>query len=434
MDIKLNILKHLTTSIISAKDPIITRWIEDESVKQLLLHYHINGEFFKEKYAYKVLDYYLDVLHGIQAIGECPTMMELLKYFQEKNISSSELYTICINFRESLIKEFIQQDLLNDEIYDALSYVFDANFTGLFKIYSDTIYKTKQTAQEFQNLVNNSLNEIYIFDTKTLQFTYVNRGATLNTGYSKDEFKQMAPYDIKPEFYNEQKFRKIIQPLIEHTQEYLILQTQHQRKDGTLYDVDIRLQLMQFESKEKFVAIINDITDRLKAEKEKEHYYELATHDYLTKIYNRQKFDTLCNLEFERSKRYGYEMSLILLDIDNFKDINDRFGHKTGDTVLIKMTQLISSELRESDIFARWGGEEFVILLPHSNLDLGVKKAESLRKKIETAQIETVDKITCSFGVSKFNPLHDSQKLFIDADAALYKAKTNGKNRVEQAL
>ncbi len=284
-------------------------------------------------------------------------------------------------------------------------------------------------AREFERIINDSLNEIYIFDREDLRFSYANRGALLNTGYTLEELCQMTPPAIQPEFAKDH-FRELIAPLLEGKQEQIAVETVHERKDGSRYYVDVRLQLMLHEHEEKFVVVANDITERKRAEQEKEHFYRLSSHDHLTQIYNRQKFEELYDKECERTRRYDGDLALILFDIDHFKSINDTFGHQAGDVVLQVLTRHISDALRDSDTFARWGGEEFVILLPHTDLKTAVAKAEHLRRTLELLSIDGVGTVTCSFGVTAVNLFAPVAETIHEADRGLYRAKAEGRNRV----
>jgi diguanylate cyclase (GGDEF)-like protein len=157
----------------------------------------------------------------------------------------------------------------------------------------------------------------------------------------------------------------------------------------------------------------------------------LATIDPLTLIANRRKFDDMLRYELNRDTRYNNGLSLIFCDLDYFKSINDIHGHKIGDEVLKEFTQLVSSHIRKTDIFARWGGEEFVLLLPDTNISKAINMAEKLRKETELYDFTYVENITASFGVTQFNA-NDSETTFINrADKALYKSKQRGRNRVE---
>lgn len=156
-----------------------------------------------------------------------------------------------------------------------------------------------------------------------------------------------------------------------------------------------------------------------------------AEKDYLTKIYNRNKFYELARQEGKLTKRYKYESAVLLLDIDHFKRINDEYGHCWGDKVLKKLASEISKSIRETDIFARWGGEEFVLLLPHTDKVDGLKTAEKIRRVICQSQTEELKEVTISVGVTIIDPEnYDIDQAIKLADEAMYCAKENGRNQV----
>ena len=168
-----------------------------------------------------------------------------------------------------------------------------------------------------------------------------------------------------------------------------------------------------------------------RVEQQNQELERLATTDKLTQLLNRFKLDEILEAEIERAKRYHTPLSLVMVDIDLFKEVNDTFGHRTGDVVLLELARLMRASVRKSDSVGRWGGEEFLILMPGSDVDASVQLAEKLRKKIANHTIQGIGQITCSFGVAHFrNGLSISE--FIEyADSALYQAKRNGRNRVE---
>jgi diguanylate cyclase (GGDEF)-like protein len=166
---------------------------------------------------------------------------------------------------------------------------------------------------------------------------------------------------------------------------------------------------------------------REKESRERAKFLEYdANHDILTKIYNRKKFDSSVKEKLTNDIK---NLQLILLDIDYFKRVNDDFGHLVGDEVLKSITELIESYLDENNIFARWGGEEFIITVEKS-LDEAVALAEKLREAIEREEFDVVKNLTCSFGVTKLEFNDSLESMIKRADNALYKAKEEGRNRV----
>jgi len=165
-----------------------------------------------------------------------------------------------------------------------------------------------------------------------------------------------------------------------------------------------------------------------------EKFKTLSEIDVLTGIYNKGKFNNVLDTELKKVRRYKRPMGLILFDIDHFKQINDTFGHQIGDYVLREIANIVKKNIRDTDIFARWGGEEFVLLAPETDLN-GLKMlAEKLRKAIEEYNFEKVGKVTASFGITEATPEDSTDSVVKRADEALYLAKEKGRNRVEIIL
>lgn len=172
-----------------------------------------------------------------------------------------------------------------------------------------------------------------------------------------------------------------------------------------------------------FTAVRENITDKKKIEL-------LASTDCLTKVFNRAKFNEVIAQRLEEKQRYDVAFSLVLCDIDGFKAINDRFGHGIGDRILQDFAQIVQAQLRSSDFFARWGGEEFAILLPNTTVREAEKTAQKIRLSIENHPFEHVGTMTASFGVSEAAAGETQSVLFEKTDKALYRAKLQGRNRV----
>ena len=160
---------------------------------------------------------------------------------------------------------------------------------------------------------------------------------------------------------------------------------------------------------------------------------ELATTDVLTGTFNRRKFNELILAEIERVRRYGHPLSLLVVDIDHFKRINDTHGHDAGDEVLIVLAGLIRTGIRATDSLARWGGEEFVVLSPEVSVEEAAGLAERLRSAAGTYAYSFVGRVTASIGVAQHRAGETPDELFARADEALYRAKEGGRDRVEVA-
>lgn len=164
--------------------------------------------------------------------------------------------------------------------------------------------------------------------------------------------------------------------------------------------------------------------------KRNEELQHLSVTDQLTGLFNRGKLDSELHKEISRFNRYGNAVSVMLMDIDHFKSVNDNYGHQQGDQVLVEVAKVLKDHSREVDVVGRWGGEEFMIVCPETDAEKAVLIAEKLRAELESMEFEQGLVITGSFGVSEIMTNEDETGLMQRADQALYKAKNDGRNRV----
>ena len=176
-----------------------------------------------------------------------------------------------------------------------------------------------------------------------------------------------------------------------------------------------------------YTSIRQDITDKKRIE-------ELSVKDHLTQIYNRMKLDECLQLEISRADRYSRPLSIILIDIDHFKKVNDSFGHQIGDQVLVQVAKLLKKNVRDADIPGRWGGEEFLVICPETEL-IGVQAlAEKLRQAVQDFIFPEVGSKTISLGVAARANDESDFELVRRADEAMYKAKNQGRNQVVSSI
>ncbi|MBU1155560.1 MAG: diguanylate cyclase [Proteobacteria bacterium] len=207
---------------------------------------------------------------------------------------------------------------------------------------------------------------------------------------------------------------------------------QLRQSDGQLMPILKTVALVNLDGRERLVESFLDISSLKKMEEELRC---LSLTDELTGIANRRQFMYTASLEAKRARRYGNSISLINVDVDEFKTVNDSLGHHAGDLVLRKLTQLISQELRDSDLFGRVGGEEFAIILPETGLQAAVEVADRLRVRVQSHTFKAEGRhiaCTISLGVAAFDPESDDLDSWLKrGDQALYQAKGKGRNRVE---
>ncbi|MGB1257875.1 MAG: sensor domain-containing diguanylate cyclase, partial [Thiolinea sp.] len=157
----------------------------------------------------------------------------------------------------------------------------------------------------------------------------------------------------------------------------------------------------------------------------------LATTDRLTGLYNRHKLDEMLSYELNKAQRDGSHLSLALLDIDHFKRVNDTYGHQVGDDVLVSVAALMQKHVRCTDIVGRWGGEEFMVLLPNTPMEQAATVLNQMREQIAGSNFDPVPSVTISLGLARSHTHHTPECIAAAADKALYRAKSNGRNRLE---
>jgi len=157
--------------------------------------------------------------------------------------------------------------------------------------------------------------------------------------------------------------------------------------------------------------------------------YEAATHDAKTELYNNHFFENILGMELEKAERGKQKLSLFIIDIDYFKKINDKYGHVKADEFLVRLAQVLKKQLRQSDIAARFGGEEFFVILPETNLDKAKKITSRLKTAIKKDSILGKYKITVSGGITQYKKKDTKTSIKARADKALYKAKETGRDK-----
>lgn len=265
------------------------------------------------------------------------------------------------------------------------------------------------------------------------RFLRVNDALCRIVGYTQAELQQKTFQDIThPD--DLEADRVLIQELLAGTRDHYQLEKRYFHKDGHVIWILLSGSTVR-DSRGKvlyFIAQVQDITERKAMLEELQRQ---ATKDYLTGLSNRRHFMEQGENELAQVQRYGHALSLLMLDIDHFKNINDSYGHKAGDIVLQKLSQILRETLRTVDIIGRMGGEEFVVLLPETDLQEAVEVAERLREIVAGTEVIREAglplRFTISIGVVTMKQKHINLDILLNqADQALYKAKTAGRNKV----
>lgn len=197
------------------------------------------------------------------------------------------------------------------------------------------------------------------------------------------------------------------------------------KKDGSIIEVKISISSQYFDGKLRSVCVVKDVTEQNKLEQD-------AQKDYLTNLYNRRYFDDVIYKELKRRDREGRALSLLLIDLDHFKNLNDAQGHVVGDMALKELADFLRNNTRDYDHIARWGGDEFALICPDLNIEDSYHHAEKIRKGFESLKHPWREHLTLSIGIStaSSNTPYSVKGLMLAADKAVYAAKNGGRNQV----
>jgi len=288
---------------------------------------------------------------------------------------------------------------------------------------------------KFRELANQSLVGIAI--TEDGKFSYTNARFSEMFGYSVEELRKFGPLDVISE-QDRAMVKESMRRRISGEVDHVVYGFRGVRKDGAPIDVEIHASTMQLNGKRALISVLLDVTERMRAEREmwvlQQKLADQSVHDALTGLYNRRYLEESLARELVLAERKGHPVSVIMADLDHFKKVNDQYGHLAGDEVLRAFGAILKRNARASDIYCRYGGEEFLLVLPQMPAEKAAERAEQLRRSLAAAPIHygaTPIAITASFGVAAFPDQGSGGDRLIDAaDKALYQAKHNGRNRV----
>lgn len=260
-------------------------------------------------------------------------------------------------------------------------------------------------------------------------------------GYQKSEIPEKIGFEFFTEKLHPDDYDHVMNNMRSHLAGMTpVYETTYriQTKDGGwkwFYD---RGKVTRRDSKGKaelVVGIVFDVTEQKHMEQllaqQNEQLLEMSSVDFLTRVYNRRVLYEKLEYEISKTERYKDPFCIMMIDIDYFKKINDTYGHLTGDMILTQTAENITKNLRKTDIFGRYGGEEFMAILPKIKKEEAVVVAEKIRAMIEDFSFNEDIRITISIGVAEYQPGMSADEIINQADTRLYSAKKNGRNRVE---
>ena len=362
--------------------------------------------------------------------------IEIVSFLPIKNLSNKSVAWIVSYTKSDVIKSLLKSTFMvrvgTFLISILIIYLLIRQINANSKINEVNKESEKQRVL-FNEILNTTDNILLITDFKDIKF-------------SNDQFKSMLSLNHTSD-YNKKSNHNMLNDLFIHFDGYLhsgLLKEndtfEQLYKNTRITDRRVLILNEKFEPKAYSITmqkLSNDgeylitLSDISKIQEEFAKVENKAYIDGLTGVYNRNKFNELFGNELKRVQRYKDPLSIAIIDIDKFKSFNDTFGHLIGDEVLTTMAQTVNNSIRKTDTFARWGGEEFVIMFVNTEVEMAKMIAEILKNKIENNEHPIAGKITASFGITEYKKGDTIKTIFKRCDDALYQAKKNGRNRVE---
>lgn len=294
--------------------------------------------------------------------------------------------------------------------------------------------KIRESEKSHRLLTDNASDIIATVDLSG-NFTYISPSVEKITGYTQEEvmkhYREIG-YFLPGVQKDMDRARESIKEMVEKGERFdsINFEQRQVRRDGeSIYTDTVLSGIYDEENKfRELLAVSRDITEKVKMRRE---IKRLSETDKLTQLYNRLKLDSALENELNRTKGSTTTFGLIMIDIDHFKQVNDRFGHMAGDVILVELAELFKTSIRSTDIVGRWGGEEFMVILPDTDEKVAAELAEKICRKVSENRFPKQESITISLGVSVFNKDTSVDSIIYRADQALYLAKNNGRNQVQ---
>lgn len=404
-----NLLKAISTS------SVFEHYIIDKNENYIL---HTNSDFSFNKYKNISRNIKEDFPNGLNNKG-------IYTYSLEDTLKNNEQAVMILktkkDYQKELVTEKFNTAIIVLSLTILLSLVMALIVSQTPTKLQDKLLKAYKKLDEFTSILNK-----YVITAKTKPdstIVEVSDAFEEISGYSKEELIGK-PFSIVKHPEQNTHIMEELKSTISN-KEVWIGNIKNRKKDGSEYWVQQTIIPKINEENnniESFLSINVDITAKIELEK-------MASTDKLTNIYNRRMLDQFLQVEIEIANRHKEELSLIILDIDHFKHVNDNFGHLAGDKILSELSNIISNNLRNSDIFGRYGGEEFLIICPKTNKHNAFILAEKLRIIVKTFEFDKVGYKTVSIGISDFQENDSIETLFKKADEALYIAKNSGRDK-----
>lgn len=424
------LLCNYVTLIKENKNSILSAWLNDEKTGLILDRLGISQAEFSERFAGLMFDRFLESAQGKKESDITSFLGKMVAFFYNKEIASQDLFWLWSGLKDSLTHFFMTDRTLADAsltepaiipgLFKEASLILNEKFAAIFFEYTSRLMERQEALHRYSKLV-----EEHVIVSRTDlkgRINYVSDSFCDITEYTREELMGK-PHNI---IRHSDMPKELFKDMWETIQQGKVWEgkVKNSTRHGGFFIANTTVIPTYGGDGEMdgYVSFRHDITDKVNAEV-----------DELTKTFNRRRFENEFRNFYLRAVSAGGSLSLIIMDLDNFKSINDTYGHLKGDEVLVEIAEVTKKSLRKNDIFARWGGEEFVILMEGAMHEAAVHKANQIRKMIDQIQIKEVGGVTCSFGAAQLRPGETREDFFNRTDALLYKAKKSGKNRVISA-
>lgn len=420
-----DVLRDQLQSLLEDKYAIMVNY----NIRQLHFHLPSTESFLRMHNTEKYGDLLIDVRESVRIANE---ELRVVSGFEEGKIYNGYRFVFPLFYANqhtgsvevSISAKTILNEYNTGREASNVYFIIDESVVGA-KLFEDEMYRYERTPFSEAYLsdidVLNSLSTVNPISNDTYQDLISAYSDTISEGLShKTSFNILA---------KDNAFQYLIQfsavpNFLDETVAYLIVMTQ--TSEFSLIESNGRSQIILLAVISLSMIALTTIVFIYLS-----HLQSISTTDGLTGLNNRKKFNEILHSEFIRSRRYQRSLSVIMFDIDKFKQVNDTYGHASGDQVLINLSNLIEQNIRKTDSLARWGGEEFVCLLPETDMNNALITAEKLRKTVEDSNLHPSQTITISIGVATLEMLDaTTDDLMERADQSMYKAKENGRNQV----
>ena len=399
------------------KQKIIQNWIIYPTLFDILKKFNISHEYYSNNVAAPVYEYFITIINGENEAGDCPVMRKVIDIFYTKGFKVEDVFLSCTAFKNTLNSKLYEKNI-DQTMITNLMMILDANLSSIIAIYSQKLEEKEDMIKRHNGIIQNHVL-LTITDEKGF-ITYVTEAFCALSGYSKEELIGKTHNVISDPDETFDFFDNLWDTISSGKQ--WRGKIKNYTKNNEPFILDTVIVPVKNDAGEiiEYMAIRENITDR-----------EVFQYDSLTKVFTRRIFDEKLEQLIESSQNNKQSFSMILGDIDYFKQVNDTYGHDKGDVILREFAQIIKNNIRSNDMCFRWGGEEFVILLPNAKLEIAKKVAKRIRKDFaDNINIEN-NKLTASFGVTQFQTKDTAKTVFKRVDQALYHAKENGRDQVK---